>query len=384
MNILLIAPNDPDRMANGGCQRTHFLSEALKRLGTVFTIVPVLLPALEKEDAVRRIRWVCIQKRPSLAWVRDRTLARLFPSIFLPVPRKLLREKIYPGVTFDAVVTRYTQWAAVFSAWQYGPLFIDIDDYPIEAYETMIAPHRGRLMRWLERRVLKTWCAWVYGKCRGAWIANGKQEGAIKGLEVTCLPNLATEPPPGFAFTGKQREMLLTVGYLGYQPNYEGVDRFLKVYWPAIRAAFPQMEYDIVGKDCPSVCAEAWRQIPGVKVLGFVDDLSALYEQCLATVAPIYSGSGTCIKVPESLLRGRICIASDFALRGWPEDWRKLENGILKLDDVEQLITALTAAPWKAEGLATRLPAFIHSHFGFEEFTRIVRGTLNGLPIHGQ
>jgi len=41
-----------------------------------------------------------------------------------------------------------------------------------------------------------------------------------------------------------------------------------------------------------------------VKVLGYVENLSAVYEQCLTTGALIYPGGGTCIKVSESLLRG--------------------------------------------------------------------------------
>ena len=50
--------------------------------------------------------------------------------------------------------------------------------------------------------------------------------------------------------------------------------------------------------------------LPNVEVSGFVQDLPPVYERAAFTVAPIYWGGGTKIKVLESLAYGRTCVAS--------------------------------------------------------------------------
>lgn len=61
--------------------------------------------------------------------------------------------------------------------------------------------------------------------------------------------------------------------------------------------------------------------VPGVRVLGFVDDLGRLYEESLAVVTPIQSGAGTCIKVLEGVVYGRKVFSTAVGLRGFdPKD----------------------------------------------------------------
>ncbi len=54
-----------------------------------------------------------------------------------------------------------------------------------------------------------------------------------------------------------------------------------------------------------------------VRVLGRVEDLTALYREACAFVAPIFSGAGMKVKVAESLMHGCPVIGSPFALKGY-------------------------------------------------------------------
>jgi polysaccharide biosynthesis protein PslH len=54
-----------------------------------------------------------------------------------------------------------------------------------------------------------------------------------------------------------------------------------------------------------------------VRALGRVEDLSALYREACAFVAPIFSGAGMKVKVAESLMYGCPVIGSPFALKGY-------------------------------------------------------------------
>ena len=77
-----------------------------------------------------------------------------------------------------------------------------------------------------------------------------------------------------------------------------------------------------------------------MKYLGFVDNLEALYENTLATVVPVYSGGGTCIKTLEAMAYSRTCLSTKFGARGLAEDVIDGEKGILLFDNAESFISA--------------------------------------------
>jgi polysaccharide biosynthesis protein PslH len=54
-----------------------------------------------------------------------------------------------------------------------------------------------------------------------------------------------------------------------------------------------------------------------VRALGRVEDLTALYREACAFVAPIFSGAGMKVKVAEALMHGCPVIGSPFALKGY-------------------------------------------------------------------
>jgi glycosyltransferase involved in cell wall biosynthesis len=67
-----------------------------------------------------------------------------------------------------------------------------------------------------------------------------------------------------------------------------------------------------------------------IRVVGFVEDLSALFDTCFASVAPLRFGAGFKGKVATSLSYGVPCVGTDVALEG---------TGLL---DGEGVITATT------------------------------------------
>lgn len=378
MKILYLVLNDPDSFSNGTTIRTHFLYQALKRLGTVYTAIPVMESSLEHIDENRHIQWIHLERRYSLSWLLNRLSIKLLPQVDWPIDIGTLKQRVFPSILFDVVVVRYAQKAARYAAWLFGPLFIDVDDDPVESYETMLGCHRNSIRRYVDRQILRRWRQWILDKAAGVWVTNGEQ---AKNISAVALPNLPLEVDKGFAFQGRQQSIMMSVGYLGHRPNVEGVDRFIKEYWPAIHHAFPELRYRIIGDDCPERFCKAWKRLPNIELCGFVSELEPFYEECLATVAPVFSGSGTCIKVQESLKHGRICIASDFALRGWPREQCTLENGIVQLGTVKELIQIIKTEPWKRPELSQRLPKFVDSLFSFEQFAKIVESVIRS-SIH--
>ena len=376
MKILYISPSDPEDISTGGAQRGRFLHQALCAHGVVHTIIPVPLPSLERRDYKRNVEWVCLEQRHTFRWVIQRLFNRFFPLIVFPFYAHNLPQRLVQDGGFDCVVVRYTHWASYFAAWRIAPLFIDVDDYPVEYYETSYAPKmRWAWLRSLNRWLIRWWCRSIYSKADGGWIANIEQENEIEDIVLKYLPNLAMSAPENFSFDCERGNFLLTVGYLGYAPNYEGVDRFIVESWPELHSARPELSYFVVGKDCPASLREKWALIPGVEVLGFVDDLEALYERCLMTVAPVYSGSGTCIKVIESLMRGRLCVAAPFALRGIEQSHIQVVNGLCEASSSKEFVSKILdycENPEKLEAHQKSACEFAKKKFGYQQFENAV------------
>ena len=85
MNILFITPSDPAHRHGGGAQRSALLHEALSRLGSVYTVIPTFLRHREYDDAARRVRCVCIERRYGPAWFLKHLLKRTVPLVALPL-----------------------------------------------------------------------------------------------------------------------------------------------------------------------------------------------------------------------------------------------------------------------------------------------------------
>lgn len=330
MNILFITPSDPARRCSGVAQRSALLHEALSRLGQVYTVIPTFLRQREFDDASRRVRCVCIERRYGPAWFLKQLLKRTIPLVVLPLYAAAAPSRLYPGVVFDCVVVRYAQWAAYYAPWRIAPVILDLDDDPVEVFETLVQPRISRPLRGLQHRIVRRWRDGVLARCHGVWVANAGQQEGLPARRVAHLHNLALPPGPAYAAYGRQENQLVAVGSLGYGPHRDGVDRFVADCWPSIRQAFPELRLVIAGRECPPRLARRWGQCAGVDVVGYVEDLDDLYARSLMAVAPVYGGGGTSIKVVEALLHERHCLVTDFAVRGWSPDDIRSANGLVR------------------------------------------------------
>ena len=344
MNILYVPTKDP-RLTNGGNeQRTNLLWESLKRYGNVYTFL--LDRKLEKESERIDGRHPIYKYSPnvnkgSLWYIINYFVNRLTP--FSIWRCKNIKQPdvsmVFRGVRFDLVVTRYIHPVCYCKYWKIAPLLIDIDDHPLQVYNTV---YKSRLPIGLKTigKYITIWqTKHIIDKAKGGWIAN-KDQLKLCGKHFEFLPNIPQFPSIDYKIDYCERKDLFTVGAMGYGPNEEGVTRFLKQIWTSFHKRYPDVQYFIVGKSAKKDNVKLWNGYDGVKYLGYVEDLEALYEKTLATVVPVYSGGGTCIKTLESMAHSRICLSTKFGARGLSDDIVNGEKGILLFDDVESFINA--------------------------------------------
>lgn len=344
MNILFIPTKDP-RLKNGGNeQRTNLLWESLKRHGTVYTfLVDYSLDCdyemVKGEHPIYKIR----PKFLKFSFWRIISVILYRLSFYNVYKRKTIKIKnpqiVFNNISFDVVVTRYVIPLCVYKYWEIAPLLIDVDDHPLQVYDTV---HKKRIpigLKTIGKFLTKLQTNYIINKSVGGWIANKEQEKSL-GNNYMFLPNIPQFPSASYQVENNERNNLFTVGVMAYGPNKEGVTHFLGQIWPSFHEKYPDVQYFIVGKGASDVEVKLWNNYEGVKYLGFVEDLELLYEKTLATVVPVYSGGGTCIKTLESMAYSRPCISTPFGARGLAEDVINGEKGILLFEDAESFINA--------------------------------------------
>jgi glycosyltransferase involved in cell wall biosynthesis len=108
---------------------------------------------------------------------------------------------------------------------------------------------------------------------------------------------------------------VLFVGSMGHGANVEGLERFIKEAWVDIHALRPDIRLLIVGADPPPQI----RQFSGsynIHLLGYVENLTEVYEKATIAIAPLNIGSGGRLKILEAMMYSTLNITTPKGAEG--------------------------------------------------------------------
>jgi glycosyltransferase involved in cell wall biosynthesis len=120
--------------------------------------------------------------------------------------------------------------------------------------------------------------------------------------------NLVIEIEKKYSLT---HPILLFMGLLGFRPNDEALQFLVENILPGVIAKFPCLKLAVIGGRCP--IKRDWLINPGSIPFEEVPILIRSADICLA---PIFSGSGTKLKILEYLAAGKAVIATPKAIEG--------------------------------------------------------------------
>jgi len=206
--------------------------------------------------------------------------------------------------------------------------------------------------------------------------ARADQVLACSEPDATALRGLAPDTPveviangvdldtnrPGA--TSTTRPQLVFVGQMGWFPNRDGVDWFLRDVFPRILRACPSAEFVLVGKhDGIEVPADV---APRVRLAGFVPDLRPLVQAAAVYVVPLRAGSGTRLKVLEAMALGKAIVSTRVGSEGIV-----LTHGenVLFADEAQAFADAAVAllqSPEEAARLGRAARALAEQRYGWE------------------
>jgi glycosyltransferase involved in cell wall biosynthesis len=143
----------------------------------------------------------------------------------------------------------------------------------------------------------------------------------LYGVRPILLPNgvdtarFRRTDPKGIArlkaaFRLDQRTLLFA-GFYSYLPNREAIDFLVGSIMPALRERYESATLALTGGGAPY--CEPW-----LKNVGSIayEDFAAFVAACGVAVAPIFSGSGTRLKILEALAAGIPVVATEKAAEG--------------------------------------------------------------------
>lgn len=380
MNILYITSYVPGEIKNGACQRSTNLYQALVELGhSVYTVIPVDSPQEEEIDQKHRIAKLSLYNPHTFSWFFNGLLRRTIGFIQYYSNGGMGKyDAVWENVSFDLTVCRYTQYAAMSQAWRIAPCILDIDDMPLEIFDTIIASKIRFPFFW--RIFVNYWERWTWRHCAWLWVSNPSNLVKVQHPNVSVLPNIPMPFENEDSIGNAQQQYVLSVASWEYGPNNEGMDYFLTNVWNDFVKDYPNLQFHIVGA-ISKERSERWSKNKNVIILGYVDKLEVEYSSALFTVAPIYSGGGTSIKILESLSHSRICVSSRFAARGF-ENTSLLDNGLLISDSHKDYFKHMH---WLLEHTDERLKLqnkaneAVHSMANFDVFKNSISQVLNNV-----
>lgn len=335
MNILFISRHSPFPPSSGAAQRSDLIGRALATCSDVDVLVLADPGIAEEVDLPygRVLKGVSIRDGEAHPFPRLNRFCPLASKIRLACsprygfhPSPTVAAKVHRVIEqgkYDAIVVRYLNTFSQCALVGYGDrIVVDIDDLPAQAYQTMTVNTENnpafRAFLQFKQRGIARYTRRLVQRCNRVWLANPEQVAAFPN--ASCLPNI---PYPFFRSgrsvgpePAKNNMRVLFVGYMSYRPNEEAVAFYVSRVWPSVFARRPDAELRIVGGGLPESTKRRWEQVPGVRVLGYVDDVSEEYHACAMVIAPVFSGGGTNIKVLEAMSFRRPCLISAYAAKG--------------------------------------------------------------------
>jgi len=115
--------------------------------------------------------------------------------------------------------------------------------------------------------------------------------------------------------TTERRNRIIFCGAMDVFMNIDAVNWFARRMFPRVREAVPDAEFWIVGRN-PNSKVKALASLPGVRVIGQMEDVRPYYAEAKVAVAPFRYGGGTKLKVLEAMALGVPVVATPVGCQG--------------------------------------------------------------------
>lgn len=167
---------------------------------------------------------------------------------------------------------------------------------------------------------------------------------------------------------------LFFIGALDWLPNQEGLLWFLRNIWQDLHISFPDLYFEIAGRNAPQWLIKKLEGYSNIKFYGEIDDAYEFMSKRAVMLVPLFSGSGMRIKIIEGMALGKSIVTTTIGTEGISTQHNK---NILIADSAEkfknEIIRLLTNRDL-FENIGIEACNFIQKEY---DIKKIVSETLN-------
>ena len=286
--------------------------------------------------------------------------------------------------SYDLIVGRYLRSTARTGVLEFPvspPVIIDVDDRDDQIVESRInAPGQSAWMKVLLKQhlaAIRRIMDELLPLGSHLWVASDADADVLAHPSVSVLQNIPFFTPSnevqGNTVEVRSNKTILFVGSAGHMPNMEGITNFILHCWPAIIKNHPTAQLRIVGSGEWDKLLPMKTRLPGVEVVGELDDLTPEYQRASFCISPVERGGGTKIKVLEALAFERVIVSALNSAYGLPSEM--LNGPVSMASDGAQMVelcNELLSGPETARVNALKGRRIIEEKFSRQQFSRIV------------
>jgi len=138
----------------------------------------------------------------------------------------------------------------------------------------------------------------------------------LPDLESTVVPNGVDTGYYLPVDTEKESDSTLVfTGKMNFRPNVDAVIWFTQKVWPLIQSEFPEARFRVVGRN-PHPRLKPLRELPGITLTGYVEDIRPHIAEAGVYVVPLRVGGGTRLKVLEAMSMGKAIVSTSLGCEG--------------------------------------------------------------------
>lgn len=292
------------------------------------------------------------------------------------VEKEKIVDQYFMSGEYDYIACRYLREATECGILKYSDkLILDIDDNPKD-----IALMASKTAKTLRNRIYNRLFAFSINsvvksslkKVFCCFHSNPLQPPVDKSIYLHNLSISNIELP----LINEETPMrVIMVGAFSYGPNIEGLEYFLEHVWPIVHKKNPNIILNVVGRISNANHKERWSKIEGVSIKGFVPNLIAEYKESRVVIVPIYSGTGTSVKLVEAMNLNRVCVSTQEGVRGYDQYLKNIEDYLLAKTDEEFANNILTLIDdvELCNKIATSAKNKIEKYYSQHKFNEIVK-----------
>jgi len=312
MNICFVTPRFPYPVTKGDQLRAYHQIRCLSRRHAV-TLVAASSVSVDAAARAEMERWC---ERVEIVPVGGRQL-----------PLRMIKGMVLSDLPLQVLFYAATNWrtrlAEVLLAKQYDvvhlslirsaptawdvalPIVVDL----VDALERSIlsrssrVPMPMRLAYDFERNRVARYEVEVCRRFSAAVVCAQADADALDTPNVAVVHSAVDTDRFAFAPEGREENLVMMTGNLGYEPNIDAAEWFVQEVWPHIRRAVPEARFRLVGAR-PAPRVHRLARYPGVEVVGPVGDMSSYLRTPRVAVCPMRCGSGIQTKLLEAMASG--------------------------------------------------------------------------------